>query len=267
MDTRKIGPSAITTFGECFFKWYLVYIAKLSEFKQSIHTIFGNAAHDAIQQSFLNKSLSNAKSIFENRFDKYINDNKDKLTAQDFSRVDELRQDGHNIFDNIENSGFYEAIDFGKLEQVVCEEEIKEQINENWLFSGRLDLVFYYNGKYRIWDIKTSKATWDFEKLRDISVISQPLLYKYFWAKKHNVDLQKITTDYLFLNKKDTKLPINVKRIPSGQESIKKAVFNLHHYINLIEKNKFYKSHNSKICKWCEFYMTEHCPCDVLQKN
>jgi hypothetical protein len=250
----KIGPSAIIMFDECFYHYYLVNIKRLSQFKQSVHTVFGNAAHEAIQHSFKAKSTAEAKQIFFDYFNKNVHG------VGDEDRIPELITDANNIFDNINKIG--EDINLQEISDVVCEEEIKEKINDDWLFSGRLDLVFNYKKKWRIIDIKTAKATWTFDKLQNIAVISQPLLYKHFWAKKHNVDPAKIVTYYMFLNKK-SKNAVDIKKVPSGPESINKALLNLENTMKLIEKGRFYKNYSG--CRWCEFRVTEHCPLDVLQ--
>lgn len=258
-EIRKIGPSILVTFDECMYHYYLTYVKKLSVFKQTVDTAFGNAAHDAIQYSFKKRSLVQAEKIFFDHFNNHL------FGLGGENKIQELMNDARNIFDNIDNIN--KEISLQEISDVVCEEEIKQKINDNWLFSGRLDLVFNYKKKWRIIDIKTAKATWTFDKLQNIAVISQPLLYKYFWAKKHNVtDLTKITTHYMFLNKKAKgESAVKIIKIPSGPETMKKALDNLENTMKLIEKKKFYKNYSG--CRFCEFKMTKECPLDALQRN
>ena len=58
------------------------------------------------------------------------------------------------------------------------------------------------SGRYLILDWKTSTAAWVLKyKLADRVFLMQMKLYKYFWARKHNVNLSKIDVKYMVLNR------------------------------------------------------------------
>jgi hypothetical protein len=252
---KSISPSEIVSFEECPYKWKLTYLDRVSKFETNINFLFGKAAHDVIQEAFLKKDISLVKKFFS-AFSDYIEKERANLKQADFDKIDELVLDAHNIFDNFDLS---EHIDINEVEDVFVEEKMVERINDKWLFSGRLDLVFKIENKIKIWDIKTSKTAWKVDKKGNIAILSQPILYKHFWAKKHSFEnLRDISTAFLILKKKSND-PIELFPVSSGPKAIGRCINNLNHFITMIEKEKFYKSYSKYSCKWCEYNNTEHC--------
>jgi len=253
MELKKITPSAIISFNECPLKYKLAYIDKRPT-KESIAFAFGKAAHEAIQNAFKERNNKLAKEQFLDLFKKFFDEAKNKLSDKEINSYDELVNDGNNIFDR-----FHEFVSLDEVEDVECEEKLIESVNENWTFSGRLDLVFKVKNKWHIVDIKTSKSGWRLDKLQNVSIISQPILYKYFWAKKHNVEQNKILTSFLILKKKVVKKPIESLKVSSGPITIDKCVSLMNNTIQLIDKGFFFKGFNKNVCKWCEFNNTNDC--------
>lgn len=262
---KSISPSEIVSFEECPFKWKLTYKDRVSKFETNIDFLFGKAAHEAIQEAFKANSFSNINCFFE-KFKAYIEKEKANLKEKDFKKLDELLMDAHNIFDNFEENFNKEvdgAIDIKNVSEVSVEEKLVESANTTYLFSGRLDLVFKHDKKYHIWDIKTSKTAWKIDKRNNIAILSQPILYKVFWAKKHNIEkIRDISTAFLILKKKGGNSPIDYFKVSSGPVAMKRCSDNLEYFTDLISKNKFLKRYNKFICKWCEFNDTKYCPGD-----
>lgn len=266
---KSISPSEIVCFEECSHKWKLTYLDRLSKFETNIDFLFGKAAHDTIQNAFQKRDFSNVKEFFP-IFKDYIDKEKNNLKEKDFKKLDELIIDAHGMFDNFEEY-FYYAIeqakikdfDISKVEDVAIEEKLVEIANDEWLFSGRLDLIFRIDKKYFLWDIKTSKSAWHVDKKNNIAILSQPILYKVFWAKKHNVEnLKDISTAFLILKKKGGQHPIDLFRVSSGSIAMERCVKNLNFFTKMIDKRTFFKRFNKFVCRWCEFSGTQHCAGD-----
>lgn len=257
---RSISPSEIITFEECPHKWKLIYQDRLSKFETNIDFLFGKAAHEAIQNAFIDKNIERVQEFYK-LFSDYIEKEKSNLKQKDFDKIDELVVDAHSIFDNFNIS---ELVDLSKVEDVGVEEKLVETISPRWVFSGRLDLIFKIDNKVNIWDIKTAKSTWKLDKKGNIAILSQPILYKVFWMKKHSVDkIRDVSTAFLILKKKARRDEhTELFKVSSGSISIKRCIDNMKYSIDCIEKQKFLKSFNKYVCKWCEFNNTQHCPGD-----
>ena len=87
---------------------------------------------------------------------------------------------------------------------------------------------------------------------------AQLMLYKYFWSRKHNVDLKDIRCGFILLKRggKPGKMcelvPVSV-----GPKSIDRSTKMMNNMINAVSKKFYLKNRNS--CKFCDFKATEHC--------
>ncbi len=77
-------------------------------------------------------------------------------------------------------------------------------IKNNVEFIAYVDLVLKdkETGKYKIYDFKTSSNGWNKYQKEDPAKFSQILLYKAFYAKKFNVDLNHIEVEFFILKRK-----------------------------------------------------------------
>jgi hypothetical protein len=77
-------------------------------------------------------------------------------------------------------------------------------LTKNIFLKGYIDLVLYDMDmdKITIYDIKTSRSGWNDKKKKDESVISQILLYKEFFARQYNIDVDKIDVQYFIVKRK-----------------------------------------------------------------
>jgi hypothetical protein len=77
------------------------------------------------------------------------------------------------------------------------------EILNNVNFIAFLDLVLKdkTTGKYKIYDFKTSAVGWNNYMKEDESKYSQILLYKAFYSKKYNVNLEDIEVEFFILKR------------------------------------------------------------------
>ena len=104
----------------------------------------------------------------------------------------------------------------------------------NYYFKGFIDLVLKNRstGRYLVLDWKTSTAPWLLQyKMKDKIFLMQMKMYKYFWARKNNVDLSQIDVKYMVLNRladrRDPKKGFgDIQEVPmsSTQSEIKSAM-------------------------------------------
>ena len=149
------------------------------------------------------------------------------------------------------------------------EEELFIPIDKNLIFKGYIDIVLHNTktDEYKIIDLKTSYRGWKDNKKKDIFTRAQLGLYKYYFAKKHNVAISNITTEFIILKRKvwensDFPQPrVSKFEPPTGTASINKYVKLVNDFINVgfnddgthnIER-KYPIAKYVKSCKYCAF--------------
>lgn len=216
IDYRKeknISASQILMYDECPHKWKLSKIDKLQIYTPSVHTVFGTAMHETIQDwlhVMYNQSAKAANEVDLREALKLkmreVYEKERKKTKEVFTTADELNSfflDGVQILDYLKKKrSQYFSMKNTFLAGI--ETDIVQEIRPNVYFKGYIDLVFYNKlaGTYTIIDIKTSTRGWsDYEKKNDAK-IAQILLYKEFFAKQFNVDVDQINVEYFILRRK-----------------------------------------------------------------
>lgn len=89
-------------------------------------------------------------------------------------------------------------------------------IINNISFTGFIDLVMEDTdtGRIKIYDIKTSTSGWNKYQKADQSKTAQLILYKEFYAKQFNVDVEMIDVEYIIVRRKiNEELEFKPKRI------------------------------------------------------
>lgn len=123
----------------------------------------------------------------------------DKDTLKDFYK------DGCAILDYLIE---YHAYFFPTTNRVLVGVEVPLDVplNPALKFVGYLDIVIRdtETGKIFIYDLKTSKKGWDYEK-RDPKKIHQLLLYKSFYSEQFGVSADDIHVEFLILKRKPKK--------------------------------------------------------------
>ena len=220
-----VSFSEIKLWSECPHRHKLKYIDGLEDFKGNLHTAFGSAIHDVCEHGLLNASLDREKHFLKS-FDKEIKSLKNKQVEIDQVLYEQMMTQ----YKPIVNS-FREYLDkyFENCEVVSTEEELYEPIEDcNLKFKGFIDLVVKTpDGKYHILDWKTCGWGWDARKKSDKILNYQLTYYKYFWAKKHGIPLNKIETHFGLLKRTAKKNNVEIFRVTSGEKKIKNSLMML----------------------------------------
>lgn len=252
IEARKLGKKSISysqikQFSECPRRWKLRYIDGHKERKPSIHTVFGTAMHETIQHYVEMVYKQSAKAADEFDHHSYL---KDRMRAQyqveldlgvaQFSSAGEMNEfylDGIEIIDYLKKK---RRLYFGKKNTEFLGAElpilVETDANDNVLLMGFVDLVLKENGKLRIIDIKTSRASWSKQKKKSEGL--QLRLYKRYFAKQYNVDESDIKIEYMIVKRKlwaNSDFPqsrIQQFEPASGKPSINKAEKVLSNFVN-----------------------------------
>lgn len=211
---KRVSFSQYSMWMKCPYSWKLNYLEGKREFDASLNTCFGTAIHHVLQ-TFLQKLYTentesadslNLYEIFKEKFNEEVTKEKErsKLTYTD-DEYTEFMFDGEDIlktFCSAKNRIKY--FPSQKYEFVGVEIPLDLPIKNNVDFIAYVDLVLKdkETGKYKIYDIKTSSNGWNKYQKEDPAKFSQILLYKAFYAKKFNVDLNHIEVEFFILKRK-----------------------------------------------------------------
>lgn len=200
-----ISYSEFSKYMECGHRHLIEKYLKIAQDKTSIHLIFGNAIHGAIESGIKNKKNKDERiEHFRYNFTKGMNDElKDDVS---FKMLDEFLAQGEHIIRILALEKIEE-----KYEIISVEEPLYEKLHGIYHFKGFIDLVLRNkeNLRYLITDWKTSTEPWDVsKKKRDEVFMGQMRLYKFFYGRKFNIPFDQIDCKYVVLNRlKSKKLP------------------------------------------------------------
>jgi hypothetical protein len=121
----------------------------------------------------------------------------------DFAETQNFLHQGENIIRKFPTDKIA-----SKYEIVSVEEDLYENLFGPYHYKGFVDLILRnrQTGRYKIVDWKTSGQAWDVDKkLADEIFMCQMRFYKFFWGRKHNIDMNLIDCEYIVLNRLENK--------------------------------------------------------------
>lgn len=274
---NSVSYSQYSTYNKCNHQWYLKYAKNLAPYEASIYTIFGDAIHETIQHyiSILYKESGvKADSIdlieyFNERFREHYKIEYDKV-GQHFSSAIEMKDffdDGIAILEYFKKhrKNYFSA---SKMRLLGVELPLIVKLEKHLYLKGYLDLVLYdeTDETVTIFDIKTSTRGWKDGEKKDENKIAQLLLYKEFFSKQYNIDVDKINVQFFIVKRKiyeteDYIIPrIQIFEPAHGKIKRKKTMDSFEKFINecfntegkVIEK-EYDKSPSKHNCKYCVF--------------
>ena len=281
----RVSFSQYSMWHNCPQQYKLSYIDGLSESSSNIHSVFGSAMHETLQE-YLSRCLRISKSQADKGMDtkaflkekmreffiKESNDGKDPICSKE--ELVEFLEDGYLILDYFQKSkNFNNFFSLKHDELVAIEQPINTKISDNVNFLGFIDLIIRskFNGKYKIIDFKTSTKGWSKYQKSDPIKNTQILLYKKFYAEMLKISEDMIEVEFIILKRKvaeveDYTIPRISRHVPaSGKPSVNKAWKGFTEFVeSVFDKDGKYKmditypKKPSKLCSWCEFLGT-HC--------
>ena len=287
---KSISYSQTLAYNTCPHQWALKYVKGLQQYKPSIHTVFGTAFHEVLQEwltvlyeETIKKAmemdleanlLSKMQTIYASEKEKY---------GEHFStseQLSEFLQDGIDILKYVKQKrASWFSNKYTKL--VGVEIPLIHSIGENVFFKGYIDIVLYdqQEDRYIILDIKTSTSGWNDWAKKDDKKLAQLLLYKEFLAKQFSIDVDKVDVKYFIVKRKvpaDPEYPAMGRRVqefvpPSGKIKRGQATTALSTFIadafdsqgKYIDKQYEHKPSKSN-CMFCDFKATDHCEVGFL---
>lgn len=283
----KLSYSQLSTYLNCTHAWKLKYLDKIPTYRPSIHTTFGTALHETFQHwltVMYEGSIKKANELdikqllytnLVNTFSKEVDSN----GGSKFSSPEELRSfysDGLNIMEFVRKKRV-KYFTTKKVHLAGIETELNVKLAEGVYFKGFIDVVFYDEDldKWLLLDIKTSTSGWNSYVKKDDNKIAQLLLYKEFFAKQFNIDLNKIDIEYFIVKRKvpeDPEYPAMASRVQQfrpasgpikrGQatQKVQKFLKEAIDQEGKLIKKSYTKSLTMSACRFCDFKNTDYCP-------
>lgn len=256
---KNVSYSQMSIFRSCPHRWKLQYKDKVKRFTSSIHTVFGTAIHEAMQEYLdvmYEKSARKADDLdleanFKNYFIEEYNKQYKSNKSEHFSSAEQMREfyeDGMGILNwfKKKRSKYFTTRGW---HLVGCEIPLviaPDKMRNNVLYAGFLDVVMY-NEKtemFKIIDLKTSTRGWRDQEKKNEDKQYQLLLYKQYFSEQYGVPLDKIEIEFFILKRKvldwdDEKLmsPHQAYRVqtftpPSGRIKLGRATKAITSFIN-----------------------------------
>jgi len=277
----RVSFSQYSMWSSCPQQYKLSYIDGLSESSSNIHSVFGSAMHETLQE-YLSRCLRISKSQADKNMDtkeflkekmreffvKESNDGANPICSKE--ELVEFLEDGYLILDYFQKSkNFNNFFSLKDDELVAIEQPINTKILEHVNFMGFIDFIVRSKttGRYRITDFKTSTKGWSKYQKSDPIKNSQILLYKKFYAELIGISTDIIDVEFIILKRKvaeveDFTIPRISKHVPaSGKPSINKAWKGFSEFVESVfdsegkyRTNVEYPKKPSKLCGWCEFF-------------
>lgn len=283
----QVSFSQFSLYKQCPHRWYNRYVLKNKEADYGIALLFGTAMHETIQSyisTMYEHSIKEADKLglSDMLYSRLVENFKkntigNKITK---SQLMEHYRDGVEILDFVKKKrGDYFSLRDHNLLGIEMPLRIPT-INPNVWFVGYIDLGIVDNtdSSYYLYDFKTSTKGWTDKDKKDETKKAQLVLYREFFSKQYNIDIDKIFTQFLILKRKIWEnAPFAQKRVqvfnpPIGPKITKKIVTEFNEFITTVfDESGKYKTDlklpaiagydNGANCKWCPFSKREDlCP-------
>jgi hypothetical protein len=239
--------------------------------------VFGTAMHETMQDYITvmyNESGANADrmdllSLFQSKFSE-VYSKEYKAAGAHFTTPQEMGnfyEDAVAILDFVKKNR-NKLFTIRKVKLLGIEIPLLLNVSNNVFLKGFIDFVLYDTelDKIYIYDIKTSTRGWNDTEKKDDSKIAQILLYKEYFSKQFEADVEKIEVEYFIVKRKlyeqsEYSIPRTQHFKPaSGKNKRKQAVDNLQAFIKdcFDESGKpqaksYIKNVGESSCKWCPY--------------
>ena len=274
---RSVSYSQFSMWASCPHKWYLTYVENKQPYQASIHTVFGTAFHETIQdyitvmynESGAASDKMDLIALFQDKF-REVYSKEYKAAGTHFSdpvQMGEFFEDAIAILNFIQKNR-NKLFTIRKMRLLGIEIPLLLNVANNIFLKGFIDFVLYDEelDKVYIYDIKTSTRGWSDNEKKDDSKIAQILLYKEYFSKQFGFDVEKIEVEYFIVKRKiweqsEYAIPRTQSFKPaSGKNKRKQAVENFQSFIKDCfddsgkpQLKSYLKNVGESSCKWCPY--------------
>jgi len=274
---RSVSYSQFSMWSSCPHKWYLTYVENKQPYQASIHTVFGTAFHETLQQyitvmyseSGATADKLDLEAIFQERF-REVYSKEYKAAGAHFSNAEEMGSffdDGITMLTWIRKNR-NRLFTIRKMRLLGIELPLLLKIANNIYYKAFIDFALYDEdlNKVYIYDIKTSTRGWSDNEKRDDQKVAQILLYKEYFAQQFGWDVEQIEVEFFIVKRKiyeQAEYPIprvQSFKPASGKNKRRQTIENFNTFVkdcfNEVGKpqiKSYLKNVGEKSCKWCPY--------------
>jgi hypothetical protein len=278
---KNVSFSQYTLWAGCPTAWKLKYVDGHRLDDGSIHTVFGTAMHEVIQEwldTLYNKSENVARSVdlddslktkFYALFKESIKVDADgvKTFMCDRPTLEEFYHQGTQILSYVQ-ANHKKIFPTQNVTLVGIEFPIEVEVRPGVQYVGFVDIITKNekSGLFTLYDLKTSRAGWTQYQKSDKTKVSQLLLYKKFVADHFGVGLENIKVEYVILKRIISEnSPYPIPRVssfepPHGKPSVSRAWGDFEKFLDdCFDTTGEYKTDtiqhkaSKSACKYCAF--------------
>lgn len=277
---NKVSYSQYTTWANCPESWRLKYVEGHKIDDSSIHTIFGTAMHEVIQEwldTLFNKSETfangidlddNLKTKFHGLFKEAVKEvDGQKVFPCDRPTLEEFYHQGTQILSYVQ-SNQKKLFPNQNVTLVGIEYPIDVEVRPGVQYVGFVDIITKNEktGLITLYDLKTSRAGWTQSQKSDKTKVSQLLLYKKFISEHFNVPLESVRVEYIILKRTISEnSPYPIPRVssfepPHGKPSINRAWTDFENFLTecfdeagVHQTSKIKHKASKSACRYCVF--------------
>ncbi len=211
---KSISYSQFSLWEQCPYSWKLTYVDKAIPFTDNIHTMFGTAMHEVLQEYLkvmYSQSIVEADKLLlneelEDRMKKIFMEIRQKNGGEEFCTKNDMVEfynDGLKIIDFFKKKRNQYFSKRG-YELIGIETALNYDLPNNLKFRGFIDLIIKdtVRNRIKIIDIKTSTWGWNKYQKANKNKTDQLLLYKQFYSKQHDVPMDRIDVEYFIVKRK-----------------------------------------------------------------
>lgn len=278
--SKRISHSQYTMWANCPFSWKLKYVDGHRFDDASIHTTFGTAMHETIQEwldVLYNKSETMAKTMYLHdgfkekllnlfKENTMISENGEKVFLADKKTLTEFYEQGCQILTYIQTH-YKKIFPTANVKLFAIEYELNAEVKRGVNYIGYIDIVTHntVTNKYVLYDLKTSRTGWTQDQKSDPTKVGQLLLYKKFFAQQMGIDENNISVEFIILKRivmENTQfhIPRVSKFEPSNKApSLKKSWISFQKFIDTCfdDEGNYITEQQAKPtvsnCRWCVY--------------
>ena len=255
----------------------MTYVENKQPYQASIHTVFGTAFHETLQQyitvmyseSGATADKLDLEAIFQERF-REVYSKEYKAAGAHFSNAEEMGSffdDGITMLTWIRKNR-NRLFTIRKMRLLGIELPLLLKIANNIYYKAFIDFALYDEdlNKVYIYDIKTSTRGWSDNEKRDDQKVAQILLYKEYFAQQFGWDVEQIEVEFFIVKRKiyeQAEYPIprvQSFKPASGKNKRRQTIENFNTFVkdcfNEVGKpqiKSYLKNVGEKSCKWCPY--------------
>jgi len=274
---RSVSYSQFSMWSKCPHQWYLTYVEKKQPYQASIHTVFGTAFHETLQQyitvmyeqSGAASDKMDLDAIFQERF-REVYASEYKAAGTHFTNAEEMADffdDGIAMLKWIK-ARRNKIFTIRRMKLLGIELPLLLKVANNIYYKAFIDFALYDEdlNKVYIYDIKTSTRGWSDSEKRDDQKTAQVLLYKEYFAKQFGWDVEQIEVEFFIVKRKiyeEAEYPVprvQSFKPASGKTKRKQTIDQFQSFISdcFDEVGKpqiksYIKNVGESACKWCPY--------------